>query len=55
MKGQEIVWLLKTLKIETVFPEEGKNRGEGKKEMNEQAQYWGGVTLSQATALPFLG
>lgn len=41
-KGQEVVWLLNALKIETVFPEEGKNRGEGEKEMNDEAQYGGG-------------
>lgn len=56
MKGQEVVWLLKALKIETVFPEEEKDRGEGEKETNEEAQYvGGGETLSQATALAFLG
>lgn len=55
MKGQEVVWLLKALKIETVFPEEEKDRGEGKKETNEEAQCGGGGTLSQATALAFLG
>lgn len=54
MKGQEMEWLLKALKIETVFPEEGKKRGEGRKEMNEEAQHGrgGDTETGHHTAFP---